>query len=252
MIGTIPDSKALALPSNGRELPSDRSKNALPVPEAEAFRMLRARLRYFNVDREIRSVAITSAAPGDGKSTVAYHLAATAASAGSRTLLLEADLHQNVVARNLSLSPIPGLSEVLTGQSTLEEAVQEVEVGDKSNGGLSTRRLGVIVAGASPPNSGELMESDEFAELIDRLSAQNDLVVIDTPPATIMADAIPIMKIVGGVIVIGGVGKTTRDDAIELRDQLQSLGVTTLGVVANRVNAKRSGYGNYYRSPVGQ
>ncbi|MFL5779856.1 MAG: YveK family protein, partial [Thermoleophilaceae bacterium] len=102
VLGAIPRSRVLQRARIGQE--------ALPPGEAEAFRMLRANLRYFNVDRDIRSVLVTSAAPGDGKSTVSSNLALAASEAGTRTLLLEADLRHPTLARLMGLRSTPGLT----------------------------------------------------------------------------------------------------------------------------------------------
>ena len=102
--------------------------------EDGAFQMLRARLRYFNVDRKISSVLVTSAASGEGKTTVAWNLAVSAASAGLRTILVEADFHQASIARCAGISARPGLSELLSDQSSLVESVQQVRVEDRQNG----------------------------------------------------------------------------------------------------------------------
>ena len=94
--------------------------------EAEAFHLIRAHLRYFNVDRELRTLLVASAAPGDGKTTVARHLAAAAARMGSRVLLLEADLRRPTIALQLDVASGPGVADVLIGAVSLSEATQMV------------------------------------------------------------------------------------------------------------------------------
>ena len=202
VLGMIPDSKAFA--GNGRS-------EELPPLESEAFRMLRGRLRYFDVDRKVSSVLVTSGAARDGKSTVAWNLALTAASVGSKTILLECDFHQPTLATRRGLRPVPGLSELLTGQTDL--VVQHVSVANSSNGEEPDRQLDAVVAGTRPPNPLELMESDEMAALIAHLTNEYDLVVIDTPPVTLVSDVIPLLRLVSGVIVVGEPGRTKRESA---------------------------------------
>ena len=239
VLGMIPDSKAFA--GNG-------GSEELPPLESEAFRMLRGRLRYFDVDRKVRSVLVTSGAARDGKSTVAWNLALTAASIGSRTILLECDFHQPSLAARHGLRPVPGLSELLTGQTDL--VVQHVSVANSSNGEESDRQLDVVVAGTRPPNPLELMESDEMAALLAHLTTNEyDLVVMDTPPVTLVSDVIPLLRLVSGVIVVGEPGRTKHDAATGLREQLESLGAPLLGVVVNKVRT-RSGYGYYHQDEV--
>jgi capsular exopolysaccharide synthesis family protein len=234
----VPESKSLARSNNGTI--------DLLSAEGGAFQMLRTRLRYFNVDRDIRSVLVTSAAPGEGKTTVAWNLAASSAGAGLRTVLVEADFHQATVAGRTETKPQPGLSELLSGQSSLTSTVQLVPVENRQNGNRGIRRLEVIVSGSHPPNPVELLESDGMAQLVEELCANHDLVVIDTPPLPILADAIPLVKMVNGVIVVGRINKTTRDEAQALHAQLESLGAPVLGIVANRTSRGRGYYG-YYR-----
>ncbi len=239
VLGTVPDSTILG----GHH---DAGTRDLPFAEGEAFRMLRTKLRYFNVDRNVRSVLVSSPGPGEGKSTVAWNLACTAAEAGTSTLLLEADLHQPTVAARHNLAPLPGLSELLTHQVSRQSATQYVPVASRTNGTDAERKLAVITAGSTPPNPVELMESEEMARLIDELMSEYELVIVDTPPVSVLADAIPVMKLVTGVIVVGQLGRTTRDDAIHLRDQLRNLDAPVLGVVANRARKRGREYGYGY------
>jgi capsular exopolysaccharide synthesis family protein len=127
----------------------------------------------------------------------------------------------------------------------MSETVQSVTVEGRQNGTEQIPHLDVIVSGSHPPNPVELLESDLMAELVQTLSASHDLVVIDSPPLPVLADAIPLVNIVDGVIVVGQVNRTTRDQAEALRGQLQSLGAPLLGTVANRMPRRRSAYGSY-------
>jgi capsular exopolysaccharide synthesis family protein len=234
VLGTVPDSKALDLDSNATERGA-----ALPFAEAEAFRLILSRLRYFNVDRDIRSLVVTSATPRSGKTTVALHLARTAAAGGAKVLLLDADLHDQAYAPALGLAPTPGLTEVLTNQSTLEDALQKVQTESQTNGATPRRDLDVLVSGGTPPNAAELIGSAEMARLIQSLTEEYDLIVIDTPPITVVADAFPLLKLAGGVVVVGDLGRTTSDEAADLGDQLRRLGAPILGVIGNRAAGNR-------------
>jgi succinoglycan biosynthesis transport protein ExoP len=237
VVGAVPESKAL------RETASTTDGGLQLVSEGEAFRKLRARLRYFNVDRDIRSIVVTSAAPGEGKTVVASHLALAAAIGGqTRTLLVEADLRKPSLVSRFELAPLPGLSELLTHDIVIGDVIQRIPVVSGLNG---TSTLDVIVAGAIPPNPAELMESRKLGDLVDQLSGMYDLVVIDTPPVSVVADAMPLVALVSGVVVVSWMGKTTRDAAMHLRRELESLNAPTLGVVVNRVKAGTDGYYGY-------
>jgi capsular exopolysaccharide synthesis family protein len=239
VLGAIPESRAIA------SLP-DNDPQRLAPGEAEAFRMLRANLRYFNVDRAIRSVLITSSAPADGKSTVAMHLASAAGAAGSRTLLLEADLRHPTLARRLKVPNQRGLSQVLAGQAgSLQDVAHSVPVAGRRPADADFRTIDVVVCGPIPPNPTDLIESERMRELIRGAEDVYDLVVIDTPPTSVVSDAIPLVKEVSGVIVVSRLGKTTRESANHLRGQLENLEANLLGVVVNSVG-RQSGYGYNY------
>jgi capsular exopolysaccharide synthesis family protein len=243
VLGVIPESRSFVA----------ISPSPLPFRDAESFGMLRARLRYFNVDRNIRRLLIASSAPGDGKSTIAFHLAHTAASiGGSRVVLVEADLRKPTLAQNLGLASMPGLSELLTQSLSVSDVMQRVEAGQATEDG-EDRDLRVIVAGLKPPNPSELIESQRMAQLLEELSAVFDLVVIDTPPTGVVADAIPLMAQVDGVIIVTRLGRITKTAAVHMRDQLRNLGAPSLGTVANCFVARRGqdGYGYGYGSGYG-
>lgn len=238
LLGAIPLSKALAEPGDGGD--------GLPFAEEESFRMLRAGLRYFNVDRDVRSTLVTSHGAGDGKSTVAWHLARIGA-ASSRTILVEADLRNPVAAVSRRLAHGPGLAELLTHQVELGDAVQEAQAARRADGEQPAAPLSVIVAGAAAPNPAELLESQAMATLLERLAAEYDFVVVDTPPTGVVSDAFPLLSSVSGVIVVSRLGEASRDSAARLRGQLRQLGAPLLGVVANGVKLRgRYGYGRGY------
>ncbi len=208
--------------------------------------MLRANLRYFDVKRELRSVVVTSATPGEGKSTVSWNLAAAAAETGSRVLLLESDLRHPIIAKRHGLSGVRGLSTVLSsGDATTTEAVSTILLGREGPDGIE-RSFDVLVAGPLPPNPADLVESERMAELIVSAEREYDLVVIDTPPTTIVSDAIPLVKQVSGVIMVSRFNYTTRDAARHLQRQLEHLDAPMLGVVVNGVRSEAGGYYGYY------
>ena len=172
--------------------------------------MLRANLQYFNVDHAVRSVVVTSAAPGDGKSTVAWNLALAAASAGVRVLLIEADLrHPSLAASAEHLHPAPGLSTVLAGQTELVDAVQTISLDQSSDVSTAGRTLEVLAAGPIPPNPVDLIESQRMREVLRQTENAYALVVIDTSPTLLVPDAVPLLKEVSGVLVVTRLGKNT-------------------------------------------
>jgi succinoglycan biosynthesis transport protein ExoP len=247
----IMDRPILAVISESRSLAKSRSSvEPLSRGEREAFRMLRANLRYFNVDHDVRSVLVTSAAPGDGKTTVAWNLAITAAEAEGRVLLIEADLRHPGIAQGLGMRSARGLSTVLSGEASLDDVIQEAPLPEAHGGRVRT--VEVLLSGPLPPNPSDLVESERMRALIAAAERQYDLVVIDTPPMAVVSDAIPLIRDVGGVIVVGRLGKTTRHVAERLKEQLDNLRAPVLGVVVNGLKHGSDGYGYGYGETYGE
>lgn len=237
LLGVVPESSALSRSAQG----GDGGREVLPPGDAESFQLIRAHLRYFNVDRQLRTLLVASATPGDGKTTIARHLAAAAARMGSRVLLVEADLRRPTLARQLDVQSGPGLSDVLIGAVMLNEATQAIDLEAPSGESPKGRTFEVLVAGAAlPPNPGELIESRAMETLLERAQSSYDLVVIDTPPLTAVSDAFPLLRKVDGVIIVGRVGRNRRDVAERLHETLTGAGAPLLGVIANGFKARRN------------
>jgi capsular exopolysaccharide synthesis family protein len=223
MLGVVPKSGALS----GKRAP-------LSPAEAEAFNLIRAHLRFFNIDRDLRTVLIASPAPGDGKTTIARHLAEAAVRLGSRVLLLEVDLRRPTLAQQLEIESGPGLADVLIGAAPMGESVQSVDLQPPPGEQAGGHTLDVLTAGAVlPPNPGELLESNAMDAVLERAQSAYDLVVIDTPPLTAVSDAFPLLTKVDGVVIVGRVGHSRREDAEQLQQVLASSGAPLLGVIAN-------------------
>jgi succinoglycan biosynthesis transport protein ExoP len=221
LLGAVPKSAALA-------------ESPLPPTEAEAFSLIRAHLRFFNVDRDVRTIVIASPASGDGKSIIARHLAEAAARLGSRTLLLEVDLRHPTLAQQLGIQSGPGLADVLIGAVVMGDATQSVVLRVAPGEGTSGHTLDALVAGAILPlNPGELLESQAMGTVLERAKSAYDLIVIDTPPLTAVSDAFPLLTKVDGVVIVGRVGHSRQDAAERLQQVLASSGAPLLGVIAN-------------------
>lgn len=199
----------------------------------ESFHTLRSSLRYLAVDRSISSVMVTSADVGEGKTAVAWGLATAAAESGARTLFIEADLRRPTVAlRAPQAEASGGLGAVLIREATLDEAVVEVSLFVRAQVAFT---LDVLPAGSPPPNPVRLLESDEMRSVLRDVTREYDFVVIDTPPVTIVADAVPLIAQVDGVLVVARHGKTSRKALGELRSQLANVRAPVLGAVLNAV-----------------
>lgn len=214
-------------------LPTSRLfKGAVELPprgvEAEAFRMLRASLRYFSVNYEIHSLLITSARSGEGKSVTAHRLAEVMASMGDHVVLVEADMHRgNAAELDVELAG-GGLSGFLIGQR-LDDVLVELPIGHPDD----ARTLNILPSGPLPPNPSELLESERMHELMVQLEERFDLVILDSPPLPVLSDASALVGHASAALVVVALGKSTPDDVREVASQMTLLGGDVLGVVAN-------------------
>lgn len=215
--------------------------------EGEAFRVLRTNLRYFNVDGGLRSILITSPEAGDGKSTVARTLAMTMAEMGDDVVLVEGDLRKGGELRGVTGGPATGLSNVLAG-TPFEKVLIEVDV--PAGPGVQARSLTVLPSGPVPPNPSELLDSAQMRDLLIKLQERFRIVVIDSPALAAVSDALALVPEVSAVVVVGGLGKTTRDAGRGLSKQLALLGTKPIGVIANFTEPERGKYSHYYRSDL--
>ncbi len=240
VLTTLPQSRALR-ERNGKPLTS------LPPAEAEAFQMLRANLHYLNTDKELRSVVVTSASVGDGKTTVALNLAKADAAVGRRVLLVEADIRRPSLAPTLGLQVSTGLASFLSDRSLpLTEVTHRVPVSQRTNGRDVPLTMDVVVAGTIPSNPSELIDSERMRELIREAEGHYDLVVIDTAPAGLVADAIPLMSEASAVVIVGRVGRVTSSEAHSLREQLERIDAPAFGLVANFSSGPEEKVYGYY------
>jgi tyrosine-protein kinase len=214
--------------------------------EGEAFRVLRTNLRYFNVDDGMRSILVTSPEAGDGKSTVARTLAMTMAEMGDDVLFVEGDLRKGGELRGVTGGPASGLSNVLAG-TPYEKVLIDIEV---PGGGSHSRSLTVLPSGPVPPNPSELLDSAQMRDLLIRLQERFSVVVIDSPALGAVSDALSLVPEVSAVVIVGGLGRTTRDSGRELSKQLALLGKKPIGVIANFTEPERGKYSHYYRSEL--
>jgi capsular exopolysaccharide synthesis family protein len=234
---------ALGSVPRSRTLERVVAEETVPGPALEAFLALRTNLRYFNVDREIRSVMVTSATSQDGKTTVSLGLAQAAARSGTRTLLIEADMRRATLAKSDGLVSLTGLSLVLAREHDIRDAIVEVPLDEDRH---PDNVLHIIPAGPVPPNPAALLESDRMEEVIRFAEAEYELVVIDTPPITVVADAIPLLRLVSGVVAVCRLNKTRRDALVSLRHQLENVNAPLLGVVLNGAEEVGGQVSHYY------
>jgi succinoglycan biosynthesis transport protein ExoP len=234
VLAILPDVKEL---DRKQTVGVDRSHRG---PAAEAFRQLRTNFRFIDVDNPIRSVVITSANEGEGKSTVATNLARVLATAGQDTVLIDADLRRPVVAGIYGVDTQVGLAQVLVGDLTGEEALQDSGID----------HLKVMSAGRVPHNPSELLGSQRMQHLLQELS-RDYMVILDAPPLLPVTDAALLAAIADGAMVVFAVGQTYKEQARLAKRRLEQTGGRMLGVILNRAPMRGMGavvYGYGYGS----
>jgi capsular exopolysaccharide synthesis family protein len=195
---------------------------------ADACRWLWTQLRYCNVDRTIKTVLVLSATDGEGTTTVAWNLARSAAAAGRKTVVIESDLRTSTLARMPGVATAPGLTELLSGQATLEETLQPAD-------GPT-----VVVSGSQPPNLRGMLESRAMSELVKRLREDvYEMVIVDAPPLYPSGLPAPLLREVDGILVVARIGTVSRAAAQRLESDLREIGAPVLGVVANDLPVRR-------------
>ncbi|ETK33489.1 polysaccharide biosynthesis tyrosine autokinase [Microbispora sp. ATCC PTA-5024] len=209
-------------------------RRGLPSTRAEAFRGLRTSLQFIGVDRQPRSLLVTSCLPGEGKTSVAANLAITLAQAGWRVLLVDADLRRPSVHAYLGIEGSTGLTDVLIGAAALEEATQQ----------WGRPGLSVLPSGRLPSNPSELLGSRTMRTLMERLTAVHDIVIIDTPPLLPVTDATALAATCDGVLFVARYGRTRRENVARAAQLLASVNARLVGTVLNCVpsRATRAGY----------
>ena len=189
---------------------------------AEAFRQLRTNLRFVDVDNPPRSIVVTSANAGEGKSTVSANLARMMAAAGQPTLLIDADLRRPSLATTFDLDPAVGLTQVLVGDLAIEDVLQETR----------TPNLQVITAGRIPPNPSELLGSQRMHALVEELTKEF-MVILDAPPLLPVTDAGLLTVTCDGALLVVAVGKTYVEQVELCGKVLGRVGGRLLGCVLN-------------------
>lgn len=205
----------------------------------EAFRTLYTNIRLLSARKPIHSLVIGSAVPADGKSTVAIHLAQTAASIGQRVLLIDADLRRPQLHTRLGLPNEQGLSDVIATDLSLNDAIQRSSVEDN---------LFVLTAGQTTGDSIKLLSSAKMQYLMEQFQAFFDLVIYDTPPLLGLADGNILAANTDGIVLVVGLQKTDRSLLTKSLDGLKISGASVLGVVANGIKGYTpNAYTSYHR-----
>ena len=207
---------------------------------AEAIRRLRTNLQFVGNGNDSKAVVVTSAVAGEGKSTTTINLAASLADAGARVVVVDANLRRPSLASFTGDDAGTGLSNVLIGQAQLDEVVRP----------WRDTTLAVLPSGPVPPNPSELLGSAAMWEVLTKLTAAYDVVLLDTPPLLPVTDATILTTMVGGAIVVVGADKLRREQLQEAMSNVETAGGNVYGIVLNKVGKRDAqdsgdGYDSY-------
>ena len=245
-LGMIPlGSKSTRDGPNAKRLVIASSKEAVELvtqvrPQsqmAESYRALRTSLLLSNLGAPPKVIMVTSALPQEGKTTTSINCAVVLAQKGGRVLLIDADLRRPSIHKTLGMGPGSGLSNVLTGSTTLEQAIKRTPI---------LPNLFVLPAGTPPPDPAELLASSNMREKLDQLREQYDHIVIDTPPSLSVTDAVVLSPRADAVVLVIRSGHTTKQSLRRARDILAQVNAKVVGVLLNAVDLTSPDYYYYY------
>jgi polysaccharide biosynthesis transport protein len=203
---------------------------------AEQFRSIRSNLMFMNIDSPLRSLAVTSPSPQDGKTFCAVSTAIVFAQSGAKVLLVDTDLRRGRLHRVFELPGEVGIVNLLAGDKTVAEACTETVVPN----------LDLLPSGPHPPNPAELLHSDAFGRVKETLLEHYDMVVFDTPPVNLVTDAVILGNRTDGLLLVARHQRTNKADLRHCVERLRTGGVSMLGFIFNGRRQAGGLYGYYY------
>jgi exopolysaccharide transport family protein len=245
-LGMIPlGSRSARDGNNSKRLVIASSKEAVELitqvrPQsqmAESYRALRTSLLLSNLGAPPKVIMVTSALPQEGKTTTSINCAVVLAQKGIRVLLIDADLRRPSIHKTLGMGPRSGLSNVLTGSATLEQAITRSPI---------LPNLDVLAAGTPPPNPAELLASANMRDVLEQLRGHYDHIVVDTPPTLSVTDAVVLSPRVDSIVLVIRSGQTTKQALRRSRDVLMQVNAKVSGVLLNAVDLSSPDYYYYY------
>ena len=202
---------------------------------AEAYRTLRTNIQYSSFDKKVKSIVITSAEPGEGKSTTCSNLAISFAQNGEKVILIDCDLRKPSMHKIFKISNIEGLSDILIGKEKFENIVkQDIE------------NLYLLPAGKIPPNPAEMLGSKNMEKLLEKLKQEFDIIILDTAPLQAVTDAQILSTKTDATILVVKSNVTKKESILKTKKLLEKVEANIIGTILNGVEEKRGKYYHYY------
>ncbi len=203
-------------------------------PISESYRTLRTNLAFTHVDNKMKTILITSAGPKEGKSTTVSNLAITLAQLGSKVVLVDSDLRRPVIHAIFGMEKEDGLTDYIMGNIPYEKTLKKSLLDN----------LLIVTSGTLPPNPSELLGSQVMEEFIEKLKAEFDIILFDSPPVIAVTDAAILCSKIDGAFIVVSAGSTNRDAILRAKQLLENVHTQILGVVLNSVDISGA-YGSY-------
>lgn len=229
---------------NSKENDKGKKKGGSQFDFAEIYRQLRTNLEFSSFEKKLQVVNLTSTNPGEGKSSVASNLAMISVAKYPKVLLMDCDLRKPVQHKIFGVSNKVGLSNLIKNLDEFD--VESDQYFQKFKDSNSDGKLYLLTCGSRVPNPQEMLASEKFKELIEKLRTRFDFIVVDCPPISAVSDAIPVAHVSDGTIFVISSKETNKNDARTALTQLQRNGVNVLGSVLTKVETTSTHYYSYY------
>jgi capsular exopolysaccharide synthesis family protein len=236
VLGVIPQVTSLDLDGKDDDRARDMYVHENPKSSiAECCRSLRTNILFSAADRELKTLAVSSANQREGKTTSVIYLGTTMAQSGQRTLLIDSDMRRPRLHKSTNVALSPGLSNLLIGDEDYDNLIKPTEVKD----------LFVLPCGPTPPNPAELLLTKRFEIVLGELAKRFDRIILDSPPIQPVTDAVVLSKRVDGVVLVVRASKTMRDELRRSTRMIRDVGGSIVGVIINELDVRDRYYGGY-------
>ena len=209
---------------------------------SEVYRIMRTNLMFSSLDKPLNSFLVTSPGPAEGKSLTTANLGIAFAQYGKQVIIVDADLRKPSQHNIFGLDNSVGLTSVMLGEVSLNEALHKIE--DTS--------LSVLTTGPLPPNPAELLGSERMQEVIEKIKRESDIVILDTPPVVVVTDAALLAASVDGVLLVLASGKVKIEMAQKAQELLLNVRARILGTVLNMMDENNPDYYYYNNYEYGE